>query len=277
MKRPIDILEDLNARGFQADDAIDVAETALLISALERPAIAFETYLRHIDKLGAAVSEYARGETEDAALAREALSQVVARHYGYHLADDADRDTDAADLSRVIDARAGHPTALAILYLEAARRAGFDAAPLAFRAQLLVRLESEGQRVILDPAGDGAALGAPELRAMLKCEEGNQAELLPDDFETIDNRAVLLRLCRARKRAALMRHRLEDALRAVETAIRIAPEESSLWRESGLLNARLDRIPDAVTALEEYLRRDASEAARYNTSVLLQELRSRLT
>lgn len=277
MRRPIDILEDLNARGAQADDAIDVAETALLIAALERPAIAVETYLRHIDKLAAAVAEYARGETGDAALAREALAQVVARHYGYHLADDADRDTDAADLTRVIDARAGHPTALAILYLEAARRAGFDAAPLAFRAQLLVRLESEGQRVILDPAGDGAALGAPELRAMLKCEEGNQAELLPEDFETIDNRAVLLRLCRARKRAALMRHRLEDALRAIEAAIRIAPEESSLWRESGLLNARLDRIPDAVAALEEYLRRDAGEAARYNTSVLLQELRSRLT
>lgn len=277
MKRPIDILEDLDARGSQPGDEVDIAETALLIAALERPAIAVETYLRHVDKLGAAVAAYARGETDDAALAREALAQVIGRHYGYRLADDADRDTDAADMSRVIDARAGHPTALAAIYLEAARRAGFDAAPLAFRAQLLVRIESEGQRLILDPAGAGAALGAPELRAMLKCEEGNQAELLPDDFETIDNRAVLLRLCRARKRAALMRHRLEDALRAVETALRIAPGESSLWREAGLLNARLDRIPDAVTALEEYLRRDASEAARYNTSVLLQELRSRLT
>jgi len=277
MRRPVDILEALAARAQLPPVQHDLAETALLISALDRPTIAIESYLRHLANLGRAVAEYARGETADAALAREALAQVLCRHHGYRLGEDADREVDAADLSRVIDARAGHPTALAIVFLEAARHAGFDAEPLRFRAQLLVRLEGEGGRVILDPAGDGAALAAPELRALLKCEEGNQAELRPGDFETVDNRAVLLRLCRARKRAALMRHRLEDALRAVENAIRIAPDEASLWRESGLLNARLDRIPDAVAALEEYLRRDAGEAARYNTSVLLQELRGRLT
>lgn len=277
MSRPVDILEALAARAQRPPAEHDLAETALLIAALDRPTIIVESYLRHLVNLGAAVREYARGETDDAVLAREALAQVIGRHHGYRLAEDADREVDAADLSRVIDARAGHPTALAMIYLEAARRAGLKAEPLAFRAQLLVRLEGTGGRVILDPAGGGAALEAPELRALLKCEEGNQAELLPGDFETIDNRAVLLRLCRARKRAALMRHRLEDALRAIENAIRIAPDEASLWRESGLLNARLDRIPDAVAALEEYLRRDAGEAARYNTSVLLQELRGRLT
>jgi len=31
-----------------------------------------------------------------------------------------------------------------------------------------------------------------------------------------------------------------------------------------------------VTALEEYMRRNTGDAARYRTSVLLQELRSRL-
>lgn len=277
MRRPVDILKDLQERADLPGDSLDLADTALLISALDRPTIAIETYLRHIDKLAEATAAYSRGETADAKLARESLAQVIGRHYGYRLADDSDRDTDSADLSRVIDARAGHPAALALIYLEVARRAGFDAVPIAFRAQPLIRLESDGQRLILDPAGGGAALAAPELRAMLKCEEGNQAEILPEDFEAIDNRQMLLRLCRARKRAALMRHRLEDALRAVENAIRVAPDESSLWRESGLLNARLDRVPEAVAALEEYLRRDAGEAARYNTSVLLQELRGRLT
>ncbi|MEX2311061.1 MAG: hypothetical protein WD624_01275 [Rhodospirillales bacterium] len=43
------------------------------------------------------------------------------------------------------------------------------------------------------------------------------------------------------------------------------------------MNARLDRIQAAVDALENYLRLGAGEQARYNTTILLQELRTRLT
>jgi regulator of sirC expression with transglutaminase-like and TPR domain len=63
----------------------------------------------------------------------------------------------------------------------------------------------------------------------------------------------------------------------IDLTLRIAPEEPTLWRECGLLNARLDRIQAAVDALEEYLRLGAGEQARYNTTILLQELRTRLT
>jgi len=42
------------------------------------------------------------------------------------------------------------------------------------------------------------------------------------------------------------------------------------------LHAHLDNVKEAVAALEEYMRRTVGDAARYRTSVLLQELRGRL-
>jgi regulator of sirC expression with transglutaminase-like and TPR domain len=70
--------------------------------------------------------------------------------------------------------------------------------------------------------------------------------------------------------------RLDDALDAIEAMLLFAPDEAALWRESGILNARLDNVEAAVEALEEYLRCDTGEAARYRTSALLQELKGRL-
>jgi hypothetical protein len=43
-----------------------------------------------------------------------------------------------------------------------------------------------------------------------------------------------------------------------------------------LLHNRLNHVAEAVRALEEYLRRTGGGEARYNASVLLQELRARL-
>ncbi len=51
---------------------------------------------------------------------------------------------------------------------------------------------------------------------------------------------------------------------------------AELLREKGMLHALLDNVKDAIQALEEYLLRTEGAGARYNTSILLQELLARL-
>jgi regulator of sirC expression with transglutaminase-like and TPR domain len=89
-------------------------------------------------------------------------------------------------------------------------------------------------------------------------------------------REVLLRLQNNIKARLLQARQFEDALDVIETMLLIAPNATALWRESGLLNARLDNVKAAVAALEEFMRRDSGDTSRYRTSVLLQELRGRL-
>ena len=269
----------LRRLGGGDDAGIDLIEAAVLVSARTRPGVTGQPYRRHFRAIADAVATYAGAARARPSLElrREALAQVIGRHYGYRLQEDAAKDPDASDLLRVVDGRGGSAEALGLVHVITLGLVGWPAAALAFPTRPLVRLEDEGERMVIDPASAARVMTPQDLRAILKAEEGNQAELVPAHFEPMGARDLLVRLLRARKRAFLVRNRLDDALEVVETALMIAPGDAGLWRESGLLNARLDRVRDAVAALEEYLRHDAGEAARYNTSVLLQELRARLT
>lgn len=274
-----DIVRDLKAYGTGDGPALGLAEAALLIAALGRPGLAMERYRRHLQTLAGKVAGYARAEVGPVpvAIQAEALAQVLARHYGYSAGLGDALDIDSFDLSRVIDARDGGGEALVILYTETARRLGWTAEVLAIPGRLLVRLDSEGERLILDPVAGGALVDAAEMRAIAKAASGLEAELSPAMMHGLDDRAVLLRLLGARKSMLLRARSLESAAVEIDCALLLAPGEPSLWRECGLLAARLERFHDAVTALEEYLRLGPGDAARYNTSILLQELRGRLT
>lgn len=273
-----DIVRDLTRYGENDAPEIDLAQAAILMGALERPALPLERYHRHLGKLAAKVGDYARindGPVPVAVMV-EGLRQVLARHYGYGGGDHGGNDEDCFDLTRVIDQRIGASETLSILYAEIARRLGWRAEIVEVPGRMLVRLEAMGERLIVDPLGDGRTLEPEDIRAIVKAYGGNEAELAPGGLAVLDDKAALLRLLAGKKSVLLRAKRLEDAAALIDSALLIAPDEPTLWRECGLLNARLDRIQDAVAALEEYLRLGAGDNARYNTTILLQELRGRL-
>ena|GEM_PF-214217 len=279
MRTQADIIEQLARFGRGREAGMDIADAALLLGAVERPALALDRYRRHCEKLVAKVGDYARIDDGPVPVAVmiDALRQVLARHYGYGGGETEGTDEDSYDLSRVIDSRTGSSEALAILYAATARGLGWDAEIIHIPGRMLIRLQGLGERLVADPLGDGRTLEPVDIRAMLKAFDGNESELTPNGLKGLDDREALLRLLAGRKSVLLRAKRLEDAAFLLDLALRIAPEEPTLWRECGLLNARLDRIQAAVDALEEYLRLGAGEQARYNTTILLQELRTRLT
>jgi len=273
------IRDALSAIAGTDGDGIDLAETALLLAAANRPRLNTDPYRRHIDHLAEEVVTYggAAADAGDIEERHDALVQVIARRFTYGAAaGEEDDDPEAADLTHVIDRRDGTGTALGILYLHAARHAGWSADGLAFPARFLVRLDGGGRRLILNPADSGRTLEPADLRALLKAVAGNHAELAPKHTLALDNRQILVRLQNDAKSRFLHREHLEEALERIETTLLFAPEVAPLWRESGLLSAKLDRVEAAVVALEQFLRLNPAEGARYRASILLQELRGRL-
>lgn len=273
-----DIVDQINRARDESDAAINVANMALLVGALDRPALPLARYQRHFDNLADKVGKYARiddGPVPADEMA-DALKQILIRNYGYGPGDHTS-DQDCYDLTRVVDSRAGSSETLAILYLETARRLNWDVHVLLVPGRVLVRLESEGERVIIDPIGDGRPLEPADIRAIIKAFGGNDAELTPDGLAPLSDNDLLLRMFAAKKALLLRGKRLEDAANVIDTALLVAPTEATLWRERGLINARLDRIRDAIDALEEYLRLGEGDEGRYHTTILLQELRGRLT
>lgn len=264
--------------GGLADDDIDLAEAALALAALERPRVSLEPYRRHLEKVTAEIGAYATAARleRDVKGRAEAMAHIIGRRYGYGCDPETYDELEAANLMRVIDNRRGLPVVLGILYIHVARRLGWTMTGLDFPSRFLVRLEHDSRRLILDPADGGAALDPTALRALLKTVAGNDAELTPDHYRPAGNRTILYRMQNNIKVRLLKDNKLEEALKVIEAMALFAPAMPDLWREAGVINARLDNLRAAVAALEEYLRRGGGDPERHKASALLQELRGRL-
>jgi regulator of sirC expression with transglutaminase-like and TPR domain len=280
MKPSPEICRRLNAFGKLGDHELGLTETALVLGRAERPGIDPAVYERHLEKLTDDVAAYAGKDADSPKrgldMRIEALQQVIARRAGYGGSDDAYEDSECANLMRVIDRREGLPTLLGIIYIHVARALGWKIHGLDFPPRFLVRLEFAGQRRILDPFDGGRIMEPFDLRDIYKAVSGPQVEIQPGHTAAMSNRAIILRSRRNAKVLHLRSENLEGALEVVETLLMLAPAEPALWREAGILNARLDRVAEAIAALEQYLETAGADASRYRTSILLQELRGRL-
>ena len=278
MRFPLDIRARLTEIGGAEDGAIDLFESALVLAAADRPRARLEPYRRHMEGIISEVRTYVGG-TEPLVpfgLRIEGLVQVIIKRYGYGGTQEVFDDLDAVNMMRVIDSRSGMPIVIGILFMQTARTLGWDICGLDFPGRFLVRLEASGERRILDPFSGGTVVEPRDMRDMFKAIAGNHVELRPEHYREMGNRDILLRLQGNIKIRLLREERFDDALETLEVMLLFAPDKPELWRETGLLHARLDHIKDAVRALEEYLRLCGADEARYNTSMLLQELRAQL-
>lgn len=270
----------LRTAGGLPDDEIPLGACALALGALDRPGVGLDRYHDHLDSLVAeTVAEAERagiGADDAPESVAGALRTVLCGRYRY--AGDAQSydNLQNANLLRVIDRRRGLPVALGILFIHAARGMGCRAAGLNFPGHFVVRLESGGQRLIIDPFNGGQPIEARGLREMLKAMAGNDAELDPGLVTAVGDRQILLRLQNNIKMRHLRLGHLEKALRTVDRMLLFAPEQTDLWREAGIIDVRLGNLLSAVDRLEHYLDTATDERGRYRTTMLIQELRNRL-
>jgi regulator of sirC expression with transglutaminase-like and TPR domain len=270
------VLDALGAIGRADDGDIDLAGAALLLARAARPDRSAEPYRRHLEQLEGEVADYA-GRDQGLARQHEALVQVIARRHGYAGTQRAFSTLDGADLMRVIDRRSGLPVTLGILYIDTARKLGWTASGIDFPGRFLVRLEADGERRIIDPFEMGEAVDAVGLRKRLKEIAGSDVELKPAYYRALSAREVLIRLQANIRVRLVAEQRWSEAAEVVERMLLVAPDNPALWREQGVLQARMDRVSAAIASLEESLRRGGPDPERYETSALIQELRQRLS
>jgi regulator of sirC expression with transglutaminase-like and TPR domain len=280
MKPSPEVCRRLSAFGTLSDNEFGLSELALILAGTERPGIDATVYERHLEKLTDDVASYAGKDADSEVggiqLRIEALQQIIAKRHGYGGSDDAYEDFECANLMRVIDRRDGLPTLLGIIYIHVARALGWTIDGLDFPPRFLIRMEFFGKRRILDPFDGGRLLEPFDLRCLYKAVSGPHVEIMPEHTQPMSNRAIIISSRRNVKILHLRSNDLEQALDVVDTLLLVAPKDPALWREAGILNARLDRVKEAVAALETFLKHAGSDASRYRTSILLQELRGRL-
>ncbi|MGB8273686.1 MAG: transglutaminase-like domain-containing protein [Alphaproteobacteria bacterium] len=258
------------------DDPVDIAEAALALSAYGDPEARLAPYRAHLEILADDVAKSAAGAASAADRAA-ALNAVLIERWGYR-GDEATYDSlENADLRRVIDRRKGLPVALGILFMHAARRQGWPVAGLNFPGHFLLRIEAGASRAIVDPFHGGEVVTVDGLRRLVKAADGDLAELMPHHYQPVADREILLRLQNNLRTRLFRAGDLKRTAFVTETMILMAPSQTALWREAGLLYAELGEVAPAISALERFLGASANNPARHQAAALLQKLRSNVT
>jgi regulator of sirC expression with transglutaminase-like and TPR domain len=205
-----------------------------------------------------------------------ALVELMTERYGY-AGDSEDYDSPAnANLIHVIERRRGLPVTLGILWLHAARAAGWGCHGVDFPGHFLIALEGPRTQAVIDVFAGGETMDARDLRALLKRVEGPKAELRPGLLAPMPARGVLLRLQNNIKGRRQRAGDIRGSLTCAEDMLRFAPDEAALWREAAHLHQQLDQVAAALRCFERFLALVPQGDAALRVRVAMDELRSRL-
>ena len=264
-----------------ADAPFDLAEAALAFAVLARPELDLGPYRRHLAELVAAVAaraEHLEDKPDGDATLRQAaaLCTTFVENYGYQGDRETYDDLDNADLARVIDRRRGLPVALGILWMHAARAQGWAIEGLAFPGHFLLRLGAGAAGVILDPFDLGRIHDAASLRGLIKATISPEAELAPAHYAAVGDRDVLLRLENNIKLRLIREGRLPEAADLIASMLLVAPRQPALWRELGLIQARLGNLQHAALAMQTFIDLQPSPEEIRHAAQVLRDLKNRL-
>ncbi len=274
IQRP-EILSVLKDVGSRDDDAIDLAETALLFAALDHPEVDTARYQKFLDKLAETARERIKAG-EPVGRQSQALKSLLHGDYGFTGDRDDYDDMANANLIDVIDRRKGLPVAIGILYIHAARAAGARIEGINFPSHFMLRLAGRGQRLIIDPFNDGVSVPPERMRERLKELHGAEAELQSDHYRAVSDREILIRLQNNIKLRAVAAGDIAHAVGVLQALTLIAPDRPEMWWETAVLLSRLGNVKQAIATLEQGLARDGGEAERHQLQDLLRKLRSQV-
>ena len=244
----------LAAIGQLADSEIDIGNAALQLARVDAPDADWQKAARHLSDLAqGAVRRAATLDREDLPARAAALADLLATEFGYAGDVETYDDPANANLIRVTERRRGLPVALGVIWLHAARAAGWGSHGVDFPAHFLVALEGHKTQVVLDVFNGGQVMTARELRALLKRVEGEKAELRPGLLQPMSTRRVLLRLQNNIMTRRLEAGDLRGGLSCTEDMLLIAPDQAELWRQAGIMNQRLEQVAAARDCYQRFL------------------------
>jgi len=257
--------------GRQSADKIHLVDAALKLAQWTDPDLITTPYQRHVEALVQAAKDFVGPDVCDTDVIIQAVQQIIAKRYGYGAELETDDHAEDSSLAKVIDQRRGAAVLLCILYAHVLEKLGTGVEIVDFPARPMVRLVGLREHIILDPYDGGKRITAAKLRHLFEDDDAAS----PFSLATFDKRAILVHLLDRRKLFLLRQNAPEAAISVLRAAVLIAPKEARLWRELGVLHARLDHIEDSISALKHFLMLPQADQHRYSASHLLQNLLQR--
>jgi len=237
----------------KADEAINLAEAALLIAQEEYPDLDIAAYLASLDRMADVVDTRSWDDQKPQARI-EVLNHYLFDNLGFRGNLEEYDDPRNSFLNEVLDRRTGIPITISTIYLEIGWRLGMPLQGVGFPGHFLVKYLDSGGETVIDPFGRGEVLTVEGCQRRLDHVYGGRLQFQPSFLAAATKRQILARILTNLKRTYLAASDHRRVLAAVERILVINPDLGSELRDRGILRMELNQTSQAVTDLELYVR-----------------------
>lgn len=230
----------------------DLAEAAFWVAAEEYPHLDVSHGLERIHLIAA---EGARRvyELRNPFARLDGIATYLFEELGFRGNEEEYNDPRNSYLNEVLDRRLGIPLTLAVVFMEVARAAGFEARGIGLPGHFISRVSFDGRTVLVDAYHGGRVITEEDCLDLVKRTTGRPSLFRRELLQGVDERGTLARMLLNLKHIYLKREEYGHALSMVERLLLIAPNDFAEIRDRGFLNAHLGRPGAAVADLECYL------------------------
>jgi regulator of sirC expression with transglutaminase-like and TPR domain len=234
------------------DEAVDLAEAALLIAQSAYQDLDVGRYLARIEELARDMRARVPEDSTEADLI-SALNRFLFEEQGFGPNVDDYYDPRNSYLNEVLDRRVGIPISLSILYMEVGRRVGLPLQGVSFPGHFLVKCKLAEGLVILDPYCGGISLSLQDLQHRLREARGGERAIVAGMLVSASKKDILARMLRNLKAIYLEQKDYARALSIIDWIVVLLPAEAGEVRDRGLTYLKLECFRAALEDLERYL------------------------
>lgn len=262
-----------NRREFElmvrrSDAEIDLAGACLIVARHEYPSLDTGAYLRRLDEMASEVRDLIGNERHPLTVAA-GLSRYMFGDMGYSGVIEEYFDPRASYLNDVLDRRRGMPISLSIVYMEIARRAGFQVDGVGLPGHFIVKHPQPGGDLFVDPFNHGVILSPTECADKVREIYNGAVEFQPGMLGAVTKRQILSRAIHNLKTIYAAARLRRKALEMVDFLLTIAPWDLDEIRDRGMLRYQLGDSAGAISDLETYLEfsLEATDADKVRSNV----------
>lgn len=235
----------------QPEAAIDLAHAALLIAAEDDPHFEVEHYRALLFEMGMrARAQIAQSRHTPV----EALNHFFFEGLGFRGNTSSYYDPRNSLLNCVLERRTGIPITLSVVYMDIGRRAGINVEGVGLPGHFIVRARTGSTEAILVDPFHGKTIDEDECQQRLDMMYNGQVALSEEHLRAVTTREILTRILRNLKAIYAQAQLYRKALAVVERILLVAPDTIDEHRDRGVLLAQVNRLPEALTEIQTYLK-----------------------
>ena len=159
-----------------------------------------------------------------------------------------------AVLPEVMQRRRGLPITLSILWLDQARRLGFDASGIGLPGHFIVGLRTREGLRCFDPFHSGSEVDEPQAEALVRGATRGRVPFHPEQLCPTPDRAILARLVRNLHLRYFRCGNWDEALWTATHLLLLEPHDPQALKERAFVHLKRGEANEALRDFEEFLK-----------------------